>query len=139
MAVSTTLAGFALRMNLRAKEVEREAAEYTRRYASNFAREVVPATPVDTGLARSNWIASVGAPIDSPRGVISRNPAPIISAAISTFLAHRKDGVLYFQNVAGHITELNQGKSPQAAAGFIQASLIRAGIITEARGFHLDP
>jgi hypothetical protein len=105
-------------------------------------------TPVDTGVARSNWIMSVDAPVNS--AIPAYVPYPTYrlshrageadgfsrksetanldsvrvqhSSAASKFQADRNNAI-YITNNAPHIDLLNEGRSPQADAGFFDGSV----------------
>ena len=53
---------FARRMSRIAVQVEGSVEQAVRDCSKAVARGAVEATPVDTGLARSNWVASLDAP-----------------------------------------------------------------------------
>ena len=92
--------------------------------------ELTRATPVDTGLARSNWIPTFNN--NGPGKQIGTiNTVPLnfsLQANRVTQLKNYKTsmGQVAIENRAKHLVELNQGKSSQAPAGFIEAALRRA-------------
>jgi hypothetical protein len=86
-------------------------------------------TPVDTGWARANWIASVASPVTNPVG----DPENVQEAAgaqaaglldVLTYSLLR--GPIFITNNVPYITRLNDGSSKQAAAGFVQAAIQKA-------------
>jgi len=84
---------------------------------------LVMTTPVDTGRARSNWIASVGAPAGGTRG-----PAPMGTVILQASTTFTPEGVgefpvLYIANNLPYIGRLNNGWSAQAPAGFVEAAV----------------
>jgi hypothetical protein len=87
---------------------------------------VVQATPVDTGRARSNWIASLevasGDTIEPlAPGALATQAA--IQAAIDA-LAQRKPGQsIHLTNNLPYIVRLNEGHSAQAPSGFVQTAI----------------
>lgn len=93
--------------------------------AEEIGREVVPATPVDTGFARGNWRPSINAPAVVPVTLNDPTGAATI-ARISTVARQYKIGdTIFIVNNASYIGDLNRGSSPQAAAGFVQESVRR--------------
>jgi hypothetical protein len=95
---------------------------------------VVTSTPVDTGRARSNWRAGVGAnpggvvPAASP-GVGGSTAAESASQAIddATAVIGGADGdIIYISNNLPYIQALNDGSSAQAPAGFVELA-VQAG------------
>jgi hypothetical protein len=102
-------------------------------------KEVVTATPVDTGLARSNWIVSLGTPVavvirpyaqGSHLGVAeTQNAAAAISAGSAVIDAAGVGTTTFIvQNNVPYIGELNAGSSKQAPALFVEKG-IDAGIV----------
>jgi hypothetical protein len=58
----------------RQKQFERGVDQISRKGANAAGTRAVTTTPVDTGLLRSNWIASVGAPSSYVQPAYSLNP-----------------------------------------------------------------
>jgi hypothetical protein len=93
---------------------------------------LVMATPVDTGRARSNWIASLGRPRRSVIGPYapgkklglgeSGNANAAMAQARAVITARTSNGqAVYITNNVPYIGDLNAGRSPQARpAGFAQ-------------------
>jgi hypothetical protein len=100
-------------------------------------------TPRDTGWARSNWVPSIGAPVEDPalaqlRG--RRTPGQVSEAAARQIEASRsllgydlKMGPIFTTNNVPYIIPLNEGHSLQAGAAFVQRSVGRALQQREAR------
>lgn len=90
-------------------------------------------TPVDTGWARANWIPSIGAANGAlagtrqaaERGSINLSMAQRGLALIATRY-RLKQGPVFISNGVPYITELNDGSSAQAPAGFVQSAILRA-------------
>lgn len=121
---------FARRITRRAEGVEKQATKVIREVALVVDSTVVLATPVDTGRARANWLASLSAPILSP-DLDAKDPggnAAIAKAkgVIETFKSG-KDVDIIIQNNVPYIETLNAGSSAQAPVGFVQQAVL-AGI-----------
>jgi hypothetical protein len=90
--------------------------------ALEIVRELKRSTPVDTGHARRNWIASVGDPneleaIDEQRA----------QAGILALLSYNlRQGAIWITNVVPYIRQLNAGTSDQQPAAFVELSIDRA-------------
>lgn len=85
-------------------------------------------TPVDTGWARSNWLPSVATPITEPIGSKEQVNTGAAQGGLSSILGWRFiQGPAYIANNVPYITDLNNGTSPQAPAGFVEIA-IQAGI-----------
>lgn len=87
-------------------------------------------TPVDTGLARSNWQTGVGFIPSSP--VANRGAGAVVAearAAARQFEQgnRREPGsgpdTIYIVNNLDYISELNRGSSRQAAASFVERAV----------------
>ena len=96
---------------------------------------VVTRTPVDTGRARSNYIVSIDAPSVETRepyvpGSKGSSGAENANAAIrhgQGVIAGYKPDVnvaIFIVNNLDYIAELNQGKSAQAPAGFVESAVL---------------
>lgn len=109
-----------------------------------IGRGVVYDTPVDTGLHRSNWVATTGTPFAgvrpayAPGQKLGKGERANASAAIAqiTRVANvsvfqvQYDVPLYLTNNAPAIGELNAGRSPQAPPSFIQRDIKAAHRVT---------
>ena len=95
---------------------------------SNFIED----TPVDTGWARANWVPNIGQAFNGTAG--SREAAESGSVSLSeqqggianvTIRYRLQSGPIYISNNVPYITQLNEGTSAQAPAGFVQAGIQR--------------
>ena len=127
---------FARRLNRRAENVRQNIERVRREVAEEMLIEVVLATPVDTGKARSNWQVGIGAP---PSGVVSPyapgrhlglgetgNANGAIYAGQSVLRVSDPDQTIYIGNNVHYLEKLNDGFSPQAGAGFVERAFERA-------------
>ncbi len=96
------------------------ANEVKKRFALEFLTTVIPATPVRTGRARSNWNASL------ERADLSTRPTDGTSGDKALqrgagIIRQAKDGQsIFISNNLPYIQVLNAGSSKQAPAGFIE-------------------
>ena len=91
-----------------------------------IGEEVVPATPVDTGFARANWLPGLNAP---PVVTVTRNDKTgrgAISRIAVVSRQFKAGDTLYITNNAPYIGALDAGSSPQAKKGFVKAAVARA-------------
>lgn len=127
----------------RSELVKRNMNKLIRTVALAIDQEVVVSTPVDTGRARSNWYATLGAPFEgelepyfpypsktdpSKKGEGANAGAAIQQAQYAVF--GRQDGqAVYITNNTPYIGKLNseETRSSQAPPGFVQEA-IKAGI-----------
>ncbi len=131
--------GFLKRKN----EFLRNATLFVQTAARTFQEQVVEDTPVDTGKARSNWVASEGSPFGGVigpyapgsnlgRGESGNKDAAIAQAdgIIKGFVAS-EGAVLYIANNTPYIGYLNDPSatdkpSTQSFPNFIQLALQKA-------------
>ncbi len=128
--MARTLAQFQVRMGQLGKRVERNVPAILRKVALAADQAVVLATPVDTGRARSNWIASVGSPsrdtneafVPGEKGSTgAANSAAAIAQATGAIKnVRREEQSIYISNNLPYIGRLNEGHSAQAPSGFIE-------------------
>ena len=88
-----------------------------------FFRQVIIATPVDTGRARFGWYITVNTP--------SEEVPPMGQYTIPSVESHSKVGTftvkdrLFITNNVPYITKLNAGSSKQAPAKFVEKAAER--------------
>lgn len=119
---------FNRRMGRLGAEVARGADRIVREVAVAAAQTVIVATPVDTGRARSNWLASVvGARRDTidPLAEGQAATGPSISAARAVIGSYNGDThrEVTLSNNLAYIGRLNDGYSAQAPAGFVRLAV----------------
>lgn len=99
------------------------SAKEGRELMINIDRRMVMETPVDTGAARRNWLASVDQPdnsiIDEDNVDLSTAAMQAIEQGASTFGGAKTYDRLYLQNSLPYIQRLNEGWSRQAPTGFV--------------------
>jgi hypothetical protein len=100
-------------------ELRQAVSSVIRMLALEIDAELRKATPVDTGHARRNWIASVGQP-NTQEAKDDAARAEGIQAVLSYDLA---SGALWVSNVVPYIRSLNYGHSKQAPAGFVERAV----------------
>ena len=132
----STLSGFARNMRRRGRRLETRTNRLKREAALIVDREVVLATPVDTGRARSNWIVSLSVPVLSPIGPYApgsklgkgerANAEAALQQGRERINAARGPQDIYISNNVNYIGRLNEGYSAQAPAGFVQSAVARA-------------
>jgi hypothetical protein len=115
---SRSLRRFGKRIRELAEGLEHYAASLTQEVAEHVHGALVLATPVDTGLARSNWTAAVGAPDLSPR--TPRLQLDTIHEAQDAIRAAPADSEIHVANGVPYLAELNAGSSRKAPAGFVE-------------------
>lgn len=110
--------------------IPREVNELTKEAAASLAFNLIYKTPVDTSLALSNWRIGLMFPEAFPVPAYVKgeegSTAPISRAAAfhaaQSALRPKLAGTpVFVSNNAAHIVELNEGKSAQADAGFVQS------------------
>lgn len=144
MATSIGLGPFSRRMDFRARELGRDVDRVVRSVALAADQAVVFATPVDKGVARSNWRVSVGTPSVGTIGAYSpgdglgigeaANAQAAIAQALAAIAARRPGQSIFIVNNLPYIQRLNDGSSAQAPAGFVEAAVAEASsVVARAR------
>ena len=113
------------------EDIEKVTSGIMVKLASSIHGELVKTTPVDTGWARANWVATAGAPFSfKAKAVKDPQPSNIASlslkqqASIVRLSAYRLSaGALFITNNVPYINRLNHGHSKQQPPGFIQRSI----------------
>lgn len=120
MDIGTVTAMKLLSFSQAGDNFERQFNNSIVKIALDIDRLIVNRTPVDTGRARANWIASVGMP--DTRQLEAAEQDPIDQA--QTALSELKDiDKIIIQNNLPYIQRLNNGWSLQASPGYIQAEI----------------
>lgn len=110
------------------ERIRKEIAHVCKMLVLEIDRELRRATPIDTGHARRNWVASVGSRFT---GEVDDDAAR--QAGLQQVLAYTlTSGALWVSNIVPYIQRLNYGHSQQAPAGFVEAAVDRA--MTTVRG-----
>lgn len=100
--------------------LERRVEQAVVAMAVNTTEELIAATPVDTGFARSNWTPAVGSPPErTDDGAQARGLAEIVRYRL-------EDGSAFVSNHAEYTQALDAGHSQQRPAGFVRQAMARA-------------
>ena len=85
----------------------------------------LPGTPVDTGWARNNWVASIGSPNSNIlEGYDKSGDLAMQRASLISLSAPGK--VWYLTNNVAYIQKLEYGYSQQAPSGMVRLSILAA-------------
>lgn len=134
MAQSTNVKQFLARMRALGKTVESNSDQVVKR-ASLAVMNVVTDTPVDTGLAKSNWVTTLNSPYTGTRkpyfpgksgSTAKLNTDAAMAQATYTLSFYTYPSQVWVSNNLPYISRLNNGYSNQAPAGFVQTALISA-------------
>lgn len=129
------LSDFSLRMTLRGKNIARNADKLTRKVALAADQAIVSSTPVDTGRARSNWIAGINA---APDEIIqayvegkdgnsgAQNTQAALAQAETVISGYNFGEEIHITNNLPYIQRLNDGYSAQAPANFVEEGIAEA-------------
>lgn len=114
MANVSSLVAYAARQGVRADTVIRKAIGET-------SKRVILRTPVDTGRARANWQATIGAPAS---GEVNAVGAQAAIAQAESAAAQAPGQVFWLVNNLPYINRLEfEGWSRQAPAGMLRVSV----------------
>lgn len=126
---------FAKRISRLAVQVEGNVEAAVKDCAHAVARSVVEATPVDTGKARSNWLAGLDQPVEgaveahvagAKGSTADANAEAAIGAAAEVIDAFdiEKNAEIHLANNLPYIRSLNDGHSKQAPANFVETAVL---------------
>jgi hypothetical protein len=140
-----TMAQFSQNIRKRGSNIENNAARLVRRTARSTLKLLVYHTPVDKGVARSNWRVTIGnqatakIPAYFPGRHLGLSERANANAAIATGFAkidqlrpgrgNPLGSALYIRNNVPYIERLNAGYSAQAGAGWVNDAVANAKII----------
>ena len=115
------------------RAVDSAIRKVTQEVCLAIVQEVISITPVDTGKARANWLASLGSPRGSTRETLGRSPAPAIGEAKAVISFYRNGSDFYLVNNLDYVADLNSGRKAtrQQSPGFVErafASGVERGI-----------
>ena len=118
------------------RAVERLAERAVTKITLDVTANLVETTPVDTGWARANWVPSIGQPFIADLATVSEAPTASDAAGAASEQGAAVVGVAaryrllmgrtFVTNNVTYITELNDGKSRQAPAAFVQRAIAKA-------------
>ena len=115
----TTLTIFANEITRLAGTVQANIPKMQKEAALAIVTEVAYATPVDTGQASGNWLTTVG-PSSAPYTEGPSNPDASINNVMPALSSLGMGQEVHITNDVPYIIELNNGRSEQAEAGFVE-------------------
>lgn len=125
-------AEFARRLRKLARAAGKNINATVRQVALAIDQQVVTATPVDTGRARSNWQVSLDAPITITREPLvpgesgstgSQNAQAAIAEAQQRINRRQPGHDIFISNSLPYIDGLNKGNSAQAPRNFVEIAV----------------
>ncbi len=137
-----TMAQFSRNIRKQGSQIENSGTRLIVKMSRKALRSLVNGTPVDKGVARSNWRVGVGSPTRSVisayspgrhLGIGERANASAAIAAGNAKIDSARPGQgrrfgtsIYINNNVSYIYKLNTGSSKQSSPGFIEAALLEA-------------
>jgi hypothetical protein len=121
-----SLGRFAIRIDQLARRIDRNVDIAVKLVAVAVNQTVVLTTPVDTGQARNNWRVSLGTPITDTTSEVDPTGTTRIQSNNSVIRRRspRARQSIYITNNLPYIEALNNGRSAQAPAGFVQRAVL---------------
>lgn len=97
-----------------------------RKVAAEIFTRVILRTPVDTGHARANWQAQIGAPARAEVAGVDPNGQATAAAAVGVAADWdpNRDGSVFLSNNLPYIGPLEEGWSQQAPAGMVRLTVL---------------
>lgn len=118
MSFGADLRRFANKTGIRMDQV-------VRKVCLDLTRDLVLATPVDTGLARSSYFFSTDRDTSSAEASPSKNGAPSLVRSAEFAQNLKAGGVFHITNNVVYIMPLEFGHSKQAPAGMARVTVDR--------------
>ncbi|WPK40874.1 tail completion or Neck1 protein [Pseudomonas phage Knedl] len=125
---------FAAKMKKTASDMEYNIVEIKREVAVVVLTELANTTPVDTGLAVSNWRVAINQPVayliapHAPGKYQSTRPANVratIAQGVQMLDTLIGEDVVHIGNNLSYITDLDEGWSPQAPEGMTKNAIAK--------------
>ncbi len=107
------------------RTIERGLERYVADVGAAIGEELVPATPVDTGLARGNWRPSLRVPVSEATSLADPTGRATVARIANVARQFRLGQQMFIVNRLPYIRRLNAGWSSQAPAGFVEAAVER--------------
>ena len=132
--MAKTLYHLSLYVNRISRQISNQSAKYVKAAGREVLKSLVKDTPVDTSLAVSNWTVSIGTSMVNvipPHVPGSKGSTAAASRAISLAYGRKVINMyksrqgLFISNPLDYVVLLNQGKSPQMSAGFVERAVMR--------------
>ncbi len=116
------------------RKAEGNTAKVIRGICFELSTRIIVRTPVDTGLARANWMPNAGSPdlsvTDSPDGGGNAS-----TARLTPFLSGYDPGTgrsFFLTNAVNYIIHLENGHSQQAPHGMVELTVAEfAGVASQ--------
>jgi len=110
-----------------------EADRVVKKVTIDVFREIVQRTPVDTGLARCNWLLGISYRPGDTTDTAVKSGQPAINGAMMQLGSVAAGGVNYIVNNIGYVAFLEQGSSQQSPSGMVRLTADRwQGMVDEA-------
>lgn len=119
-----TPAVFAKRIETVGLKIEGNVEQGLRKAVLAIDNALVSTTPVDTGRARSNWLANLDSPsLDTTKATV---PSARTATTVQRFKLGRNTAI-HLTNNLPYIKSLDEGTSQQQPAGFVKRAIF-AGV-----------
>lgn len=119
--MSITMGEFSDEMNTLGKTFPGTANQAIRLFALQVLSNIILATPIDIGRARSNWFVGIDSPIDEETDDTDWKQNKLTQEAK---LLHPTAGSeIWLTNNLPYIVRLNEGWSGQAPEGFVESAV----------------
>ena len=118
------MSGFGDALHAWAQQTGIRFDQIVRKVTIDITRDLMLATPVDTGLARSNWFFGNDR-VSDVEATASKNGGPSIKRALAWAAGLKAGGIFYITNNLSYILKLEFGSSKQAPAGMARVTVAR--------------
>ena len=108
------------------KQVQKDAGTLVKRLGFSILRNVVVASPTDTGRFVNNWVVGIANRITGTLGGTDKNKTAAIARGKAKLRQYKAFNTLYISNNLPYARRLNEGWSDQAPANFVEQAIHRA-------------
>lgn len=123
---------FVRKISAFAKKTNEQILALQKNMALRVYADIIQDTPVDSGLARSNWMLSVSVPNVSTTDVVTPgmekekiNKKAVKDSALGSLVNMKRGQTIYITNSLPYILRLEYGWSKQAPQGMVRKALAK--------------
>ncbi len=113
------------------QKAEARQVQVLQEVAKELGERLVKRTPVETGMARAHWQASINAPAAGPVAAVDPTGQQTIDTLNRAIEGAKMGDAIYIVNAAPHAQALEDGHSKQAPNGMVAATMLEAPAVIQ--------
>lgn len=118
------MSNFAAALDRFKKQTLEKVEAVVRESAIEVGDRIVHRTPVKTGRARRNWVATLGAPSNYALNEFDKNGAMTVARIRQVLEAFKLGEVIFIANRVDYALGLEYGRSRQAPNGMVRVTVV---------------